>query len=364
MNICFIAPPPQLSGGMRIIYHYAEAMANNHSVSVLFCEPQLTKWQKLKHIIKRLLRRNTDTVLMPSIDARIKIFYLHAPLLADIKQLPEADIYIATWWETMHWLTQSSLPCTKMLYFIQGYIENEDIPLDALEASYRHPAHKLVVSDWLAKKIAGYSQAPISTIENAYKKTAFYTSKRTKQHIPSVGFLFSPAPVKNIDTLVRVLKLVKQQRPELIIRSFGKTRPTSKPLRELLDQFDANPSTETIRKLYQSCDIWLSLSHREGFNLTALEAMACGTPCISSDTGWPSSSIKSHYNGVLVTATHTRQITDAIDFILDQSEPAWQLMSQRAQASAQQLDWSLSEQRFETLLQQLYQNQNTKPRHT
>src|SRR5208282_5263036 len=44
----------------------------------------------------------------------------------------------------------------------------------------------------------------------------------------------------------------------------------------------------------------LTASRSEGFNLPAMEAMACRTPVVSTRTGWPAEAVKTGINGVLV----------------------------------------------------------------
>jgi len=44
------------------------------------------------------------------------------------------------------------------------------------------------------------------------------------------------------------------------------------------------PSDEKIRQLYQTAGVFMSPSAHEGFNLTVLEAMACGCPVSTTDS--------------------------------------------------------------------------------
>lgn len=45
---------------------------------------------------------------------------------------------------------------------------------------------------------------------------------------------------------------------------------------------------DLMPKIYNSFDVYLSCAHAEGWNLPALEAMACGIPCVLPDQGGPS----------------------------------------------------------------------------
>jgi len=75
--------------------------------------------------------------------------------------------------------------------------------------------------------------------------------------------------------------------------SFGNEQPRDElPLGERAE-FSYSPRQDDLRNFYASCDLWLTASRSEGFNLPAMEAMACRTPVVSTNTGWPSEAIKS-----------------------------------------------------------------------
>ena len=52
-------------------------------------------------------------------------------------------------------------------------------------------------------------------------------------------------------------------------------------------EFHHLPAQEMIAHIYQRCDVWLSTSRTEGFNLFPLEAMAGGCPAVRIKTGRP-----------------------------------------------------------------------------
>ena len=47
--------------------------------------------------------------------------------------------------------------------------------------------------------------------------------------------------------------------------------------------FFAEPSDDELAQLYSSTDLFVYSSHIEGFGLPPLEAMACGTPVVTTD---------------------------------------------------------------------------------
>lgn len=97
-----------------------------------------------------------------------------------------------------------------------------------------------------------------------------------------VGSLF---PYKNVNTLLKAFLDIKDKIPHQLI-IIGKKDLSPEPLYEderirYLDYV----GPEEIVKFYSFADLLVHPSLAEGFGMTILEAMACGTPVISSNRG-------------------------------------------------------------------------------
>jgi glycosyltransferase involved in cell wall biosynthesis len=99
---------------------------------------------------------------------------------------------------------------------------------------------------------------------------------------------------KNIETVVTAFGLVRRRlRPARVLVLVGDpvhVRPELKrTIADLgLEEFVAFPGRlprEDMPVAYAGADLFVSMSLAEGFGLPALEAMACGIPAITSDTG-------------------------------------------------------------------------------
>jgi len=64
-------------------------------------------------------------------------------------------------------------------------------------------------------------------------------------------------------------------------------------------------STEDLNKLYNVCDIFVSPTRSEAFNIPCLEAMACGKSVLSTTFGGQTDFIKENYNGWLIDGVKT-----------------------------------------------------------
>ena len=99
-------------------------------------------------------------------------------------------------------------------------------------------------------------------------------------------------PLKGLRFLINALPRVLKDFPETHLIVIGKS-PNESKIRKLIDDlhlnerisFKSNLSEEDIVDIYQTSQIAVIPSLYEGFGFGAGEAMACGTPLISTDSG-------------------------------------------------------------------------------
>ena len=114
-----------------------------------------------------------------------------------------------------------------------------------------------------------------------------------------------------------------KQFPDLRILSFGSQQPNNKLALPKGAEFFFCPPQDQIRDLYSQCDVWITASRSEGFNLPAMEAMACRTPVVSTRTGWPEEAVKTGINGVLVDVDDQIGLAKGVQWVLSQSDEDW-----------------------------------------
>jgi D-inositol-3-phosphate glycosyltransferase len=97
---------------------------------------------------------------------------------------------------------------------------------------------------------------------------------------------------------------------------------------------------DTLQYYYSAAKVVVVPSHYESFGLVALEAMACGTPVVASETGGLAFLVRDGETGFHVPAADAEALADRLLRLLD-DELLHSRMSQQAAAYAKSYDWSI-----------------------
>jgi len=114
--------------------------------------------------------------------------------------------------------------------------------------------------------------------------------------------------------------------------------------------FKFDPPQHTLRDLYAACDVWLTASSSEGFNLPAMEAMACRTPVVATRTGWPAEAIVAGFNGACVDVDDGATLVRETERILALPDAQWRRLSANAFETVRESSWERSADLFERSL--------------
>jgi glycosyltransferase involved in cell wall biosynthesis len=143
--------------------------------------------------------------------------------------------------------------------------------------------------------------------------------------VPIDTDFFSPAPNRSIEGRIGFSGRLSDPRKnlELLIRALGHLRQTGhgfsalliggepdEKVRRLIDdlglgdvvEFTGYVSMETLREKLRTLDLFVVPSHQEGLCISALEAMACGCPVVSTRCGGPEEFVLDDETGFLVEA--------------------------------------------------------------
>lgn len=264
--------------------------------------------------------------------------------------VPDADVIVATWWETGEWIEGLSPNKGAKVFFAQGYEIFDWVPVDRVKAVWAKPMHKIVVSQWLADVAREvYGDQDVSLVPNAVDSRQFCAPVRDKNAIPTIGFLYCAEIIKGADVALRAYELAKQRIPDLRLHLFGGEAPKQGLLPQHA-RFELRPPQDRLRDIYAACDAWLFASRNDGFGLPLLEAMACRTPIIATPTG-AAPELTAAGAGFLVDMDDPAAMADAICRVCAMPNREWRELSSRALAIAQTYSWESAADQFTRALQ-------------
>src|SRR3954454_11789857 len=164
MRITFVLPFAGTAGGTRVVATYADRLRKRGHQVVVVSTPRRDPGMKNK--LKSLVKgKGWPKLLGPShfdqVDVDHRIIDRFRPVTdADV---PDADVVIATWWETAEWVAKLSPSKGTKAYFIQhDEIEFSQHPQRVI-ATWNQPMHRVTIARWLVD--LGKERCPGETIE-------------------------------------------------------------------------------------------------------------------------------------------------------------------------------------------------------
>ncbi|MGB3536278.1 MAG: glycosyltransferase family 4 protein [Microcoleaceae cyanobacterium] len=362
MKITFVTKTwVSLNGGLRSIAIYASLLKQRgHDVYVV-CpakdKPSLR--QQIRSLIKgkgRISSQNQGLSHFDHTDIPRQILNHTAPI-TDV-DLPDADVVIASWWETAYWVNNLSPSKGAKAYFVQHHEVHDYVDKKRAAATYRLPLHKITIADWLVNIMANeYGDRDVSKVHIGVDLNQFQAVPRGKQAIPTVGMMYSKINWKGCDISLKAFSLARQKIPNLRLVAFSMHDLVPElPLPEGAE-FVMQPPQSQLKDFYSQCDGWLFGSRLEGFGMPILEAMACRTPVIATPAGIAPEIITPE-TGILVPHESPEEMARGIEQICQMSQLDWVAMSNAAYDTAQGFTWEKSTDLFEEALNRVVQSSN------
>ena len=160
------------------------------------------------------------------------------------------------------------------------------------------------------------------------------------------------------DKFIEIAKLVLKERNNITFLIRGPDEGMREIVKKLIGN-DKNiilmPETrdrEEIIKMYQSAEIFVMPSYREGLPLTLFEAMASGLPIVATPVNGIPYEMKDKENGFLVNYGDNEAFKEAIIKLLDNKNLRKQI-SKNNLKKAQNYRWDIIAKKTEKLYNQL-----------
>lgn len=357
MRVTLVLPYAGLSGGIRVLSIYSERLyRRGHEVTVV-SQPRTRK--SLLGSLKSLVlgkgwpnESGTEPSFFDGCPARHHVLDTARPVMDD--DVPDADVVLATYWKTAPGVAALSHRKGAKAILLQGYETSPGQWERAIDAAWRLPLHKIVVSKWLMDLARDrFDDENVHLISNSVDAEQFHAAARGKQERPTVGMLYSTLHLRGVDVSLAAIEKLKKQMGNLRVVAFG-AEPVSPrlPLPEGVE-FHYRPPQSELRLLYGQCDVWLCGSRREGFHLPMLEAMACRCPVVSTRMGGATDVVKDGVNGFLVEVENPTKLAEQLSRVLSLSDTNWRGMSEAALATAISYTWDDATDLLESALRDI-----------
>jgi glycosyltransferase involved in cell wall biosynthesis len=366
MRVTFVLPIASLDDGNRVVTEYASRLSNRgHTVTVVSLGRQIPKEfgrrtkDRLRDLLtgrwRELLKDRRPPIVFPTHLDRVPHLHRRLPHGGPVRDrdVPDADVIIATWYQTVPWVAKLSPSKGRKVHFLQHderiMVQHRGQFDKAGRISWLTPGFsRVTVASWISD--IGHDEYGVDStvVSNAVDTDLFHAEPRERNATPVVGLMYSKARFKGSDIALKSIELARREVPDLRVKLFGIGEIPQEDVPSNSESF-SSPQQETIRQIYGGCDAWLFASRCEGYGLPLLEAMACRTPVVGTPAGAGRDLIDDS-NGRLVPIDDAQAMAKAIIEVVTQPKEMWRTMSDAAHATAMQHTWPRATDEFEAFL--------------
>ena len=265
-RIAYLLESTKLSGGVQVVLLQAEALSRRgHHVAVVSPSPRPAWFPMARSSFERASFRES-------------------------RELAEADIRVATFWTTVApALDGAGGPVFHLCQGYEGAFSFYADRREEIEAAYRAPTRKLAISATLAGLLERLGFGPADNVGQAFDARGFFPAAAPADSGRSpVVLLVGPyeADVKGIAIALEGLRLWRERGGAYRLRRVSTLPPRDEERAAgLTEEYHHDLSPDRMPFAYRASDIFVGPARpEEGFGLPVVEALACGLPCLLSDT--------------------------------------------------------------------------------
>ena len=272
LRVTILCPHVRIAGGVRAVLTYADRLARNgHDVELQVPAGSAPRaWW--------LNARRAGPTFVDDLAARLR----WVPRWR-ASRLREADVLLATAWQSAPVVAKAGASCGRKFYLVQHDESLYHGRPEAVDATYRLPLRKIVISTWLRDVMRDRFGAEADVLVTPVDRRLFHpVAGLVNDGPPRVLMLHHDYAWKGVDDGMEAVARARRGGATFTLVGFG-VKPPRRPLP--YDEFHENPPQETLARLYTGCEIYLCPSWDEGLGMPSMEAMACGAALVTYDNG-------------------------------------------------------------------------------
>ncbi len=197
--------------------------------------------------------------------------------------VPPCDVIVAGYWDEI--IPARRLGIAPVVHFEQGvehlFDEVSEQWKRVIEASLAAADWTITIGENTENALAQRYGVFAHRIANAVDTDVFHPLSQSRDK-PTVVFLgWDGTPFKGIDIARRVARGLAAQRPDIGVVWIT----PNAPLGAVMGETVVDPPQEVLARYLREASVYIGTSRYESWGLPALEAMASGTPVVSTDNG-------------------------------------------------------------------------------
>lgn len=362
MKINFLTVGCNLTGGHRVAMELINGLAKRgHAITLVTLgkKEQLKSWIDLKAEVIEIVRSPLERVggliyrkvfgFQPFPEEETRLI---------MRALPPADINIAS----MSYLgfavhrNPTGVPLQLHMHY-EPLVREDGYKRKVMEESYRLPIGKIANSSWLKHTIKEKTGDDVlGLVFPAIDHSVFFVRKKKtsidKKKPIKIVSLAKYKWWKGFPDALKAIDMVRKKGYEIDFQAFGGAfDPATLPeeVKHIPFRFVGSKQNEALAEFYTDADILISASYFESFPLPPIEAMACGTPVVTTEYGTEDYA-RNKDTAMVIKPKEPKQMADAIIELIENNELYLRLSANGSQ-EAKKFTWDNAALELEKILE-------------